>query len=70
MNGSPKYKLNRDDAVKIAKQAGLVAIVAVVGYFASDVVPNLDVPGSLVFVVPIVVSLLSAVAKWATDTRI
>ncbi|MGC1275584.1 MAG: hypothetical protein WBC44_17895 [Planctomycetaceae bacterium] len=70
MTGSTKFKLSRNDLVKIAKGAALAAAGAVVTFLAVEVTPQLDdstATGALVAAVAS--TLLNALRKWLADTR-
>lgn len=70
MNGSPRFRLNRDDLASIGRGALLAAAGAVVTYLATEVLPHLDqttVVGAVV--AGIASTLINAIRKYVSDTR-
>ena len=60
---SKKYKLNKEDGIKIAKGFG-IAIAGAALVFLSDLIPNVDWGQYTIVVVPIASTLVNAGLKW------
>ena len=70
MEGSLKYSLSGGDWVKIAKGAMLAAGGAMLAYFSTEVIPNLDQSTALGALAAGVGSiLLNVLRKYLTDGR-
>lgn len=65
MSGSPRFSLDSTDARKIAKGALIAVIGAVLGYAATEMVPQLENSGCELAVLGAVV--VNALWKWWRD---
>jgi len=66
MDKSKAKELNKNDYVDIAKNTGLVAIVAGLTYFTSHI-SNLDMGVYGPLIVAVAVPSINAIIKWAKD---
>lgn len=68
--GSFPFQFNWSDFLKVAKDVGLVAATAAVGYILNTVIPGISTDNLYVLaVLPFVTAILSGVLKYLTDTR-
>lgn len=61
---SPKYSLDREDALSLVKNAVLVGLAAVLTYVGENL-SSLDLGATGVMLVPVVSVVIDTVIKWA-----
>jgi hypothetical protein len=61
---SPKYSLDKEDALGLVKNAVLVGLAAVLTYVGENL-SSLDLGAAGVMLVPVVSVLIDTVIKWA-----
>lgn len=61
---SPKYSLDREDALSLVKNAVLVGLAAVLTYVGENL-SSLDLGAAGVMLVPVVSVIIDTVVKWA-----
>jgi hypothetical protein len=61
---SPKYSLDKDDALGLVKNAVLVGLAAVLTYVGENLA-SLDLGTTGVMLVPVVSVVIDTVVKWA-----
>lgn len=64
--GSSKFSLNKDDVIKVSKNALFVAVAAGLAYIGQHV-SNVDLGPATAFVVPVIAMCLNTVVQWAKD---
>jgi hypothetical protein len=64
---SAKYTLDKNDALNLAKNTGIVALAAALAYLSSNLT-NLNLGEYGALAVPVITLALNAAVKWLNDS--
>ena len=69
--GSKKYRLDKTDLIRIARDALYIGVAAALTYIGADVLPNIDTDGvqNGTMIVAVAGVVLRFVQRWLTDNN-
>ena len=67
MEGSKRFKLNRQDLTSVAKGAALAGAGGILSYLTVQAVPSMDL-GDLAWLAPLLAVALNALRKFVADS--